>query len=153
LVDRFLRRVPERDRMSRTAALDLLMRIAFATSDRDRAIATNQELEETAARLKTDPLRAMAASSRGFVALIDRRLDAARTAFGDAVDLYTQAGMPFEAARARLDRADGLEAAGRIADAVDDARAAERLFDGLGAAGEAARARAIWQRSEPASAT
>jgi DNA-binding CsgD family transcriptional regulator len=152
LVDRYLRRIPPVDCTARTAALDLLVRIAFAMSDRDAAIAAREELEAIAARLQTDPLCALAASSRGFVALAEGEWDVARTAFEDAIDYLAEAGLPFEAARARLDRARALEAAGRQADAIDDARAAGRLFESLGAAGEAARAAAACARLEGHSA-
>lgn len=148
LVDRYLRRVPQSDCTGRTAALDLLVRIATALSDRDAAIVARDELESVAASLNTDPLRAMAATGRGLVALADGQWDAARTAFEDALDLFTQAGVPFEAARARLDRAHALEAAGRRAEAIEDARVAGRLFESLGAAGEAKRAESVCARLE-----
>jgi DNA-binding NarL/FixJ family response regulator len=146
LVDRYLRRLPPSDCTARTPALDLLVRIAAALPDRDAAIAARDELHAIADSLKTDPLRAMAAGARGFVSLLDNHWDAARTAFEDAIDLFTQAGMPFEAARARMDRARTLEAAGRRADAIEDARAAGRLFESLGAAGEAARVASVCAR-------
>jgi DNA-binding CsgD family transcriptional regulator/uncharacterized protein HemY len=146
LVDRYLRRVSSGDCSARAAALDLLARIASALPDRDAAITARDELGLIAGRLKTDPLRAMAASSRGFAALADTEWDVARMAFEDAIDLFTQAGMPFEAARARMDRAGALEAAGRRADAIEDARAAREAFDALGAAGESARAERMCAR-------
>lgn len=82
------------------------------------------------------------------MALADSEWDIARAAFEDAFDLFTQAGMPFDAARARLDRARALEAAGRRAEAIDDARAARRLFESLGAAGEAKQAASVCARLE-----
>src|SRR5262245_86733 len=71
LVDRHLRRVPERDRTGRTAALSLLVRAAAALSDREAIVAAREELDAIAAALQTDPLRAMAASARAFLALVD----------------------------------------------------------------------------------
>ena len=149
LADRYLRRVPPSDCAARTAALDLLVRIASALSDRHSLIAARDELEAIAERLKTDPLRAMAISSQGFLALADECWDVARIAFEDAGDLFTQAGMPFEAARAKLDRARVLEGAGRGDDALKDARAAYEAFESLGAAGEAARAELMCTRLQP----
>ena len=88
LVDRYLRRVPSATAPACTAALDILVRAASALSDREAAAAARGELEAIAARLGTDPLRAMAASSGGFVALADKQWDVARAAFEDAVDLF-----------------------------------------------------------------
>jgi DNA-binding NarL/FixJ family response regulator len=64
----------------------------------------------------------------------------ARTAFEDAIDLFTRAGMPFEAAHARLNRVRALEGAGRRSDARGDARAAARIFETIGAVRDAGRA-------------
>jgi DNA-binding CsgD family transcriptional regulator len=151
LVERYLRRVPPRDCTGRIAALELLVRAASALADRAAATATVEELRAIATKLATDPIRAMTASSSGVLALADADWDAARTAFEDATDLFTRAGMPFEAARARLDRARALEGAGRRSDAIGDARAAARIFETIGAAGDAGRATAICSRldSEP----
>jgi DNA-binding NarL/FixJ family response regulator len=118
----------------------LLVRIASALSDRDAAIAARDEVTAIAGRLDTDPLRALTATARAFVAMADNQWDSARAAFEDAFDLYAQAGLPFETARARLDRARALEGAGRIADAIDDAAGAARMFEALGASGGAAEA-------------
>jgi LuxR family maltose regulon positive regulatory protein len=146
LVERYLRRVPPRDCTGRIPALDLLVRAASALSDRAAAVATADELRVIASKLATDPIRAMAASSSGVLALAEADWDAARTAFEDAIDLFTRAGMPFEAARARLDRARSLEGAGRPSDARGDARAAARIFETIGAVSDAGRATAICER-------
>lgn len=151
LVERLLRRVPEGDCTGRAAALEVFVRAAMATSDRQSATTAWHELERIAAKLNTDPLHAMAASSRGCIALADRRWDVARAAYEDALDLFTQGGMPFEAARARLDRARALAGAGRPADALEDARSAQRLFASIGATGEAARAESLCKQLEPPS--
>ena len=147
-IERYLRRVPPRDCTGRTPALDLLVRAASALSDRETAAAGRDELQAVSEKLATDPIRAIAASSRGIVALAEAEWDAARTAFEDAVDLFTHAGMPFEAARARLDRARALEGAGRQSDAAEDARVAAGMFEAIGAAHEAGRATSVWHRLE-----
>ena len=147
-VERYLRRVPARDCTGRIAALDLLVRAASALSDRDTAAAARDELHIIAEKLATDPVRAMAASSRGIFALAEAEWNAARTAFEDAVDLFTHAGMPFEAGRARLDRARALEGAARRSDAAEDARVAARMFEAIGAAHEAGRATSMCRRME-----
>jgi DNA-binding CsgD family transcriptional regulator len=148
LAERYLRRVPPRDRTSRTAALDLLSRAAAASGDRACAAAAAAELQSIADQLATDPLRGTAASSRGLVALIDRDWHAARTAFEDAADLFQHAGLPFEAARARFDRGRALAGAGRTADALADAREAARMFAEIGAAAERERALTLCRPAE-----
>jgi DNA-binding NarL/FixJ family response regulator len=90
----------------------------------------------------------MASSARGFVAALDEDWDAARASFEDAIDSFLQAGLPFEAARARLDRARVFEATGRRDDAMADAAAARDAFASLGAAGEAARAESLRARPQ-----
>jgi DNA-binding NarL/FixJ family response regulator len=148
LVDRYLRRISPADCAARTPGLDLLVRVACALSDREAAVLARDELEAIAARLNTDPLRAMASSARGFVATLDEDWDAARASFEDAVDLFLQAGLPFEAARARLDRARVFDTTGRRDDAMADAAAARDAFASLGAAGEAARAESLRARPQ-----
>ncbi len=140
LVERYLRRVPPRDCTGRISALDLFVRAASALSDRAAAAATVEELRAIATKLATDPIRAMTASSSGVLALADADWNAARTAFEDAIDLFTRAGMPFEAAHARLNRVRALEGAGRRSDARGDARAAARIFEAIGAVRDAGRA-------------
>ena len=140
LVERYLRRVPPRDCTGRISALDLFVRAASALSDRAAAAATVEELRAIATKLATDPIRAMTASSSGVLALADADWNAARTAFEDAIDLFTRAGMPFEAAHARLNRVRALEGAGRRSDARGDARAAARIFETIGAVRDAGRA-------------
>jgi DNA-binding CsgD family transcriptional regulator len=148
LVERYLRRVPPRDCTGRIAGLDLLVRAASALSDRTAAAVAAEELRAIATKLAADPIRAMTASSSGVLALADFDWDAARTAFEDAIDLFTRAGMPFEAARARLDRVRALESAGRRLDALGDARAAARIFETIGAVRDAGRATAVCSRLE-----
>ena len=145
-VERYLRRVPPRDCTGRIAVLELMVRAASALSDRPAAEAAAAELRATATKLPSDPIRAMIASSAGVLALADADWNAARTAFEDAIDHFTRAGMPFEAAHARLDRVRALEGAGRRSDALGDAREAARIFTTIGAEGDAGRATEMCRR-------
>jgi LuxR family transcriptional regulator, maltose regulon positive regulatory protein len=150
LVERYLRRVPERERSARTEALDILVRAAAMLSDRPTAASASAELQQTAAILGSDPIRAMAAACAGIVALADADWETARSGFEDAADLFSQAGMSFDAARAQLDRARAVEAAGRCSDALQMARAASQIFEAIGASGEAERARIVCCRLDSA---
>jgi DNA-binding CsgD family transcriptional regulator len=146
LVERYLRRVPARERARRTEALDILVCAAANLSDRAAAVSATKELEETAVRLASDPISATAAACAGIVALADGDWEAARSDFEDATDLFAQAGMPFEAARAQVDRARAIEAAGRHSAALDIARTAAHSFEQIGAKWEAERADEICRR-------
>lgn len=146
LVERYLRRVPARERASRTEALDILVRASAIFSDRAAAVSATEELEETATRLSSDSIRATAAACAGIVALVDEEWEVARSHFEDAADLFAQAGMPFEAARAQVDRVRAVEAAGRHSDALDSARTATQSFQQIGATWEAERATEICRR-------
>lgn len=146
LVERYLRRVPVHERAGRTEALDILVRAAVNLSDRAAAVSATEELQETAAQLCSDPLRATAAACSGIVALANADWEAARSDFEDAADLFALAGMPFEAALAQVDRARAVEAAGRQSDALEGARAAAHSFEEIGARWEAERAAEICRR-------
>jgi len=137
LVERYLRRVSPSDRTGRVTALCLLARAASALGDPAAAAEAIEELEATAEKLQTQPIRAMARSCRGAAALHARDWTAARTAFEDAVDLFAQAGMPFEAGHARVDLATALASAGRSADAAAGLRQAIRTFQTVGAVRDA----------------
>jgi LuxR family transcriptional regulator, maltose regulon positive regulatory protein len=153
LVDRYLRRVTSLDRAGRTPALEILVRAASALSDREAAVAAMEELRETAAKLASEPVRAIAAGCGGIVALADSEWEAARMAFEDSADLFAHAGLPFEAARARCGRVRALESAGRRSDALHDARIAADLFEHIGAAWETSQALAMCRRLESSSVT
>jgi DNA-binding NarL/FixJ family response regulator len=128
---RFLRRVGPGDRLERVAALELLVRAAVAAGEPVAARAAAAELEATAAVVGTAPLRASALLARGRLSALDDP-GAACAALEDAADLLRAAGVRFEAAQARAELADALEAAGRAEAAR---RAAEQARAELGALG------------------
>src|SRR5262249_26522439 len=152
LAERHLRRLPAKNRTERAAALELLIRALLDTnreSDRAQAQAALEELQSIAAAARTAPLRAAASLSSGLMAHTAGRLDAARREMEDAVDLFTQCGAPFEAARARLDLAVVLDRLGRPDAAIAEA---ERALDGLqtlDARHDVLRAQALRERLTP----
>jgi DNA-binding NarL/FixJ family response regulator len=91
-------------------------------------------------------LRASASLAAGVVAAAAGDGEAARRHLRDAVELFAEAGAPFETARARLELAEVLAAAGRTDEATREAATALGLCDGLGAAGQSARARTLLER-------
>lgn len=125
--ERFLRRVGDTDRFERVAGLEVLVRSLLALGDEERARVAVEELESIAADVGTEPLRAAALLALGRLEVAGNP-SAAREALEDAVDLYTSAGAPYEAAQARLALARALRALSRATDALRcEAAAAEAL--------------------------
>lgn len=111
----FLRRMAPEDRLGRADGLELLVRIDPSS---ERARAALSELEELARHVATPPLRAAAAFGEALVAGDGERME-------EAVDLFENAGQPFEAARARSELA-------RLTGEERHARAAREALERLG---------------------
>ena len=144
---RVLRLVPGERRTERAAALELLVRAHAKQGQLDRGQGALGELEAIADAVGTDPLRASASEARGMLARARKHHDDARRAFGDAVVLFERSGAPYDTARARTELAEVLLALDRAGDAEEECRLALEAFGGLGAHGEAKRARALLNRS------
>jgi DNA-binding NarL/FixJ family response regulator len=122
--ERHLRRVGPEDRFERVGALEVLVRALVATGAPEHAGLAAAELEAIAVAVRTTPLRAAALLARGRVeAPADP--EAARAALEDAADLFAEAGLRYEAARARAELAEVLRALGRN-QAADEAGARAR---------------------------
>jgi LuxR family transcriptional regulator, maltose regulon positive regulatory protein len=123
--ERFLRGVGDRDRLERVRALELLVRAHLALQDRACAESAVGELEEIAAGVGTKPLRAASLLARGRAEL-GRDAEAACVALQDAVDLFGESGVRYEAAHAKLELAGAFRELGReaaAASAEDSGRA------------------------------
>jgi DNA-binding NarL/FixJ family response regulator len=140
LAERFLRGVGSGDRIERVAGLELLLRAQTAQAGPEGASAALAELQAIVAEVATEPLRALATSAEGRVAAARGDHQTARRRFEDAVDLFAQAGAPYEAAQARLELARALAVLGRSPAAAREARAAWAALGRLGAAREVERA-------------
>jgi LuxR family maltose regulon positive regulatory protein len=103
LVERMLRRLSERDRVERIAALELLVQIHCARREVGNAEEALQELEAIAGIIRTDCLLAVVSHARGQVALVAGGAAQAKAHLEDALDLYERNRLPFDAALARLD--------------------------------------------------
>jgi ATP/maltotriose-dependent transcriptional regulator MalT len=132
--------VPAESRTERLAGLQLLVRALTRIGDHDRSVATLAELEALAALIPTSLVRATASFCSGAVERGQGDLEAAKRRFEDSVDLYTRAGVPYEAARARIELATVLAATRRPAAAADQAARAHEVLMRLGAVHEAERA-------------
>jgi ATP/maltotriose-dependent transcriptional regulator MalT len=143
LAERFLRRIPSEDRIERAVGLEIMVRACVAAGQPDAGADAASELRAIASAVRTPGLRAAACSSDGVLASSRGDHEAARHAFEEAADAYAAAGAPFETARTRLDLAEELRAGGLASSALREIEAALATFIELGAAGEAARARAM----------
>jgi DNA-binding NarL/FixJ family response regulator len=141
--ERYLRRVPARNRVDRVAGLDLLVRAGTASGDLDRAKIALAEMAGIAAIVGTVPVRAAVSLATGTVQLAEGDADAARRALEDAVDAFLQSGASFELAHARVALSRALAALGRADAAADEIQRAVDLFAELRAEVEAARARKL----------
>lgn len=143
LAEGMLERVPQRDRVERLAALELLVRAKCARGEAAAAEEAVAELEAVAEVAGTDWLTAMASHCRGQVALAAGDAEGAKQPLQLALDGYLRARLPFESALVRIDLARTLQALGRHESAVEQARTASETFDRLGATAETTTALAV----------
>ncbi|HKR48751.1 MAG TPA: AfsR/SARP family transcriptional regulator [Pseudonocardiaceae bacterium] len=120
------------DRLSRSRLLPDQVTIALAANDLDTARGAVVELTELAQIYGSTALRAAAKAARGALALATGE-DDPLWPLQHSVELWQQAGSPYEGARARVLLATALERAGRPEPARVELAAAGVCFDSLGA--------------------
>jgi DNA-binding CsgD family transcriptional regulator/Tfp pilus assembly protein PilF len=130
---RFLRRVPESDRLQRALGLDVAVRARAAFGDVEGARAALAELRETVEASESAPLAASLAFAEGVVEEAAGALESARGLLEEAVDRFEHAVLPFQAAEARAALARVLRGLGRGKAAEREAAQAERALERLGA--------------------
>ena len=135
----------ERRRMHLATALDLLVEAELAAGDHRAAAAAAVQLAEVVSAIDSTTVAGLLPAARGRIALAGGDTGTAVDDLERAVEAWATAGLPFEAARARLVLAEAVVAddADAVDAAVDQARRALSALDGLGAAGEADRAAAF----------
>ena len=131
----YLRHLPSSNRLSRATALELQVRIDTASGDHVRATQAVEELKAIASVAGTGPLQAAADFAAGALARARGDPQHASACLEDAVVAYEQAGMPFEAARVRLELAAVLSALERPDRARAETVRARRTLKRLGARG------------------
>jgi ATP/maltotriose-dependent transcriptional regulator MalT len=141
LVQRHFRATSSDDRLPRAAGEILLARAQAARGELAAAAAAVAALREVASAAGTLALNAELRACEGALASAEGRLDDARHADEDAVDLFARARNPYETARARLALAEVLQRVGRSDDARSEAQHAAEVFLALGA--DRARQRAL----------
>lgn len=132
-LERFRRHELEEKWIERVWGMQMLVEAYAGLGRLDEAQQTLQELEKTANRVGTEPLRAVARASRGIFSLAKGQSDQARVCLEDAVDLFERVKAPFEAACTRLRLAGVFDHLGRHSFAIQETRAALGSFARLGA--------------------
>jgi DNA-binding NarL/FixJ family response regulator len=145
--ERYLRQLGDSLRTDFVPGLLLVVRAASASGEIDRAAEAAATLDELAAGVTTDLMKALAASAKGIVAAARSDVESARANLEHAIALFAAASASYDGAQARLDLASVLRALGEDDAAVLEAKAALAIFTRLGAADGAARARRESERS------
>lgn len=131
--------------LARAWLLPVEVEVAVARGELDRAAAASRELTDTAARYDSPVLLAAAATASGRVALAAGD-PAACAALRTAVRRWVELDVPYEVATARLLLGAAYRDAGDVDGAVASVRAAEALFDRLGAVADRDAARRQLER-------
>jgi ATP/maltotriose-dependent transcriptional regulator MalT len=139
---RFMEQAPPSNKTDRALAGELLLRAELTLGRTPNARAL-QDIQELAAGVGTDPLRASARIAEGLIATTSGQHESARSAFEDAIGLLARAGARYETALARFDLARCLLALHRADAARAELERAARAFEELGAAWDARGARAL----------
>jgi hypothetical protein len=120
------------DRLGRTRLLPDQVTIALAANDLDTARGAVAELTESAQAYGSTALLAAAEAARGALALATGE-DDPLWPLQHSVELWREAGSPYEGARARVLLATALERAGQPEPALVELANARACFDRLGA--------------------
>jgi class 3 adenylate cyclase len=113
--------------------LPACVEISLEAGRHEAATKAAQELKAIAEKFGTTALQAAAAFARGLVARSSDDTAAARREFRFGLKAWEEAGVPYEAARARLELAKSYEMAGDGDASAMEARAALATFERLGA--------------------
>jgi tetratricopeptide (TPR) repeat protein len=142
--------LPPNTELRRAPLLEAQVEIAIAAGDLDRARWAADELAQVPARFESKPLAAGAALARGRLRLVEGDPAAARHEFQTAVTLWNDVGAPYETAVARTGLAESHEAAGEKERALVEFRAAQSMFERIGANSRAKRAALVCRAVERA---
>jgi hypothetical protein len=128
--------LPPNTELRRAPLLEAQVEISLAAGDLDAATRAADELDAIAVRYESKALMASAALARGRVLLHDAHapsIDAARQRLEHAAQLWTAIGAPYETGLARIELARAHTLQGNAALAEQEGRAAQSLFDKVGA--------------------
>lgn len=131
------------DALARARLLPTAVELALEIGDLQRARAAAAELAALADTYPSRAMTAAAAAAAGSLDLADGRIDRAIAAFLDSRRAWTDAGTPYETARARTMLARALATDGRPAAAAAELSTARATFERLGAAPDVAAVDAL----------
>jgi DNA-binding CsgD family transcriptional regulator len=131
--ERVLRRLPADAVLDRLPALELLARALAGRGELDAAGALWRTVRDAAAAVGTPFASGRCALLAAELAVARGAWDDARRAAEDAIDCFAECCAPYEAAVARLRRAEALRALGRGPAAGREAELAREAFRALGA--------------------
>ena len=134
------------DRLARAWLCAAQVEVALAAGDPETAGRASDELGRTASTYGSSGLEAAALQARGAVLLTGDRVEAALPTLRAACRRWQELEMPHDAARVRLLLARAYRALGDEDAATLELDAAESVFERLGAAPDAAEARALRRR-------
>jgi tetratricopeptide (TPR) repeat protein len=121
--------LPPDTALQRAPLLDAQVEIEIAGGDLGRARAAADELERVATRFQSQALVAGATLARGRVRLAEGDAAEAERCCSEAARLWNEIGAPYEAALARMVRAEALRARGRDDHAVLELQAARTILE------------------------
>ncbi|MET0896257.1 MAG: LuxR C-terminal-related transcriptional regulator [Acidimicrobiia bacterium] len=121
------------NRLARAELLPVLVHVAIAADDLDRADGANAELEQITEVFDTPMLRAVLCSTRGRLLLAHHDAAAARAALLDALDRWQMLRVPYEEATTRTLLGEALRQSGEAKAANASFSAAAALFEHIGA--------------------
>lgn len=127
------------DRLTRARLLSAQVEVALANEDLATAQQASSELEAIDQQYSCDVLSGLAASATGALALKQGQLAAATSSLRRAAQLWKDASVPYEWARARVLLGQALLASHDWAGARLELQAARNEFERLGAAPDTAR--------------
>jgi LuxR family maltose regulon positive regulatory protein len=133
-------------RIERSPGLELLAEALAAAGQANEAAAAASELDEIALSANTDALLGAARYAQGCAQRAAGEFTPACEALEDAVELLGRAGLPFEAARARVALAQTARELGREELAQRELERARERFAALGARSEDRRAARLQAR-------
>jgi DNA-binding NarL/FixJ family response regulator len=124
--------------LKRVALLPAYVEITLAAGELERAHAACRELEEIAARQRSDVLAAIAAQARGAISLSEGQAAEALATLRQALELWREVPAPYEVAQTRLLIGSACRMLGDEDTAALELDAARHLFAELGAASDLA---------------
>lgn len=142
-IDRYLRTIPETNRLRRAAALELQIRVLALLGNHAGATAALAALREVSSAVGTVALQAGAAFAAGMMTSAAGDHEGARVHLQDAVGQFERGGTPYEAARARLELASVLVTLDRLERAREEAEVAHAALERLGSPFFGGRAAAL----------